>query len=980
MNRPDELGLVGPGSTKDDGSLSAPTSGDLEDRRLFSSIRMRMFGREGTVLIGRYRLEGRLGAGAMGEVFLARDPELDRLVAIKLVHAYLADERFAMRLRREAKALARLVHPNVVRVYEVGEHEGRVFLAMEYVPGQSLREWIAVHEPSWREVLAAYVQAGRGLAAAHRADLTHRDFKPDNVLRGDDGRILVVDFGLAGLEDETLDGDQRSSAAGEPTEPSMPLTDLQLSRTGEIKGTPAYMPPEQFRGLPVDGRADQFALCVALFEGLWGTRPFAEESMRMRMAASLRGPTPPRDRKGVPEWVWPVIARGLAHEPSERWASMEDLLGALEAIPRRRRRRRQWLGLGLGLGVTAGAAGVLGAHWGGGPAAIEASCEDLEDELHGAWDDARRGRVRRAFEATDKPLATETLARIERDLDAWSARWVDEYAVSCRATRRRGTQSEAMLDRRTACMQRARRQVTALVDVLESADADVLARAGQLMAQLPDLGACSVASLEAGAAPVVEAAHQSEVEIGQQALAQARAELAVGRPTPAAALAEQARRTGQSVRHAPLELEARAMLAEITIRSGQLDSGLEVLREVVLAAERAELLELAADLRVQLAREAAGDFAQPRLERWLIDEAQLALERVARPADPREVVLQSARARIVEQAGDFAEAIAAHEQAYALAEGRMGDGPRAMLRVGVGTAKYRNGDYEGARAELLEARQTAIAAWGPRTPEVARIEFNLGMIATDLGDFGAATQYLDSAIATDAAVWGTESIEVARDRFARAYLAFGAGEIDQGCEAIADVLAVYEAQLGTVHDETASAMNAHALCRYHAGDDEGALEGYQRALEVQRQLLGDDHDEVGLVHANIGETQLALGQLDASLASYERAYEIMEAALPADHPELALPLKGRALVWLVTGQEARALADLERALSIADASQALELAEIRFGLARALVAVHGEREQARALQLARRALGDFEHGGVERRARDVRAWLDRQPG
>jgi eukaryotic-like serine/threonine-protein kinase len=223
------------------------------------------------------------------------------------------------------------------------------------------------------------------------------------------------------------------------------------------------------------------------------------------------------------------------------------------------------------------------------------------------------------------------------------------------------------------------------------------------------------------------------------------------------------------------------------------------------------------------------------LERWLVDDAELALERVARPLDPREVVLQSARARIAEQAGDFPAAIAAHEQAYALAEGRIDDGPRAMLRVGIGTAMYRNGDYAAARAELLQAREAALAAWGQGTPEAARIEFDLGMVATDLGDVDAARQHLESAIAIDQRAWGSESIEVARDRFALAYLAFGTGEIDQGCEAIADVLAVYEAEFGVVHDETASAMNASALCRYHAGDAQGAIEGYRRVLAVPLQ-------------------------------------------------------------------------------------------------------------------------------------------------
>jgi serine/threonine protein kinase len=314
-----------------------PPSPDFEDERLYASVHSRLFGSGQQVMIGRYVVERRLGAGAMGVVHVARDAELDRRVAIKLVHAQLAAHDVAARMRGEAKALARLAHPNVVHVYEVGEHRGQVFLVMEYVDGSSLRAWIEQDNPAWSARLAAYVEAGRGLAAAHAAGLTHRDFKPDNVLRSADGRVRVADFGLACLDDG---GDRLGDVELlETTVESGPMPALLRSRTGEIKGTPVYMPPEQFRGGPIDARADQFAYCVSLYEGLWGSRPFAEDSLRARLRAiQHEGPIAPAQLGGVPRAVWLAVQRGLAADPAARWPSMVELLAALEAVlaPKRR--------------------------------------------------------------------------------------------------------------------------------------------------------------------------------------------------------------------------------------------------------------------------------------------------------------------------------------------------------------------------------------------------------------------------------------------------------------------------------------------------------------------------------------------------------------------------------------------------------------------------------------------------------------------
>jgi serine/threonine protein kinase len=254
----------------------------------------------------------------MGEVYAAYDPDLDRRVALKLIHPDLAarDSRAGDRLLREAQVMARLAHPNVVVVHDVGQVEGRVFIAMEFVEGVTLSAWLGEKTRSWPEIIDAFVQAGRGLAAAHRAGIVHRDFKPQNVMIGSDGVVRMVDFGLA----------QWSGADDIASEPSLREAppDAALTLTGERLGTPLYMAPEQSAGAAVDARSDQFSYCVSLYWALFGTHPFGATQID-------------RPRAG-PAWVRRALVRGLSKNPSTRWGSMDQLLAALGRDRARRRR------------------------------------------------------------------------------------------------------------------------------------------------------------------------------------------------------------------------------------------------------------------------------------------------------------------------------------------------------------------------------------------------------------------------------------------------------------------------------------------------------------------------------------------------------------------------------------------------------------------------------------------------------------------
>ncbi len=356
----------------------APRVDDPEGRRAKASIASALFGDakpEAEVLGGRYALGRRLGAGGMGVVYEAHDPQLDRPVAVKLLHPEAsADARARARMVREARALAKLSHPHVIQVYDVGDEAEQVFVAMELVPGQTLGKRAAAlrEQGDWRAILDLYLDAGRGLAAAHEAGLVHRDFKPENVLVGDDGRARVLDFGLA--RPVTVDeppGETEGSDAGEDPEQARDSKELAsaLTRAGAVVGTPRYMAPEQLAGQAANAASDQYGFCVSLYEGLYGLHPFGGSAIKSLLAVAKGGtaPTPRRPERGpIPTAVFEVLERGLEVDPEARWPDLDALLVALQGAAEGRRpptppRRRSWLlaGVGAALVVAVGVAGAL---------------------------------------------------------------------------------------------------------------------------------------------------------------------------------------------------------------------------------------------------------------------------------------------------------------------------------------------------------------------------------------------------------------------------------------------------------------------------------------------------------------------------------------------------------------------------------------------------------------------------------------------
>ncbi len=398
----------------------------IDDGELGEGARMFVRGAD----LGRYVVLERLGAGSMGVVVAAFDTQLDRKVALKFLLGQGGDEPAEARARllREARALAMVSHPNVVAVHDVGTIEGCVYVAMELVAGRTLRRWLAEKERSVDEVLEVFCAVGRGLAAVHAAGLVHRDVKPDNVMIGDDGSVRLMDFGLV--------------RAREDDDEAAP----DLTRRGAVVGTPAYMSPEQHADRAVDARSDQFAFCVALYEALYGKRPFSGATLPELVRNVGAGePIQPGPERGVEPSIHAAILRGLAAEPSARFASMDDLVAALARDAGRPRRAVIVGAVVVGLALVVGLASIVAQR------RREAACATAAAALGEVWNDASRANV--------------TDAAVARSLDEWSARWSDVAHTVCLESRVETTLTLEQRDRAEHCLERGKQRFAAWVEV-----------------------------------------------------------------------------------------------------------------------------------------------------------------------------------------------------------------------------------------------------------------------------------------------------------------------------------------------------------------------------------------------------------------------------------------------------------------------------------------------------------------------------------
>ena len=435
---------------------------------------------------------GLLGTGGMGLVYSAYDPHLDRKVAIKLLRRSspsTTDDPRA-RLLREAQAMAKIDHPNVVRVHEAGMYGEQIDVAMEFVDAGTVRTWLRERRPL-REMIDVFAKAGRGLAAAHAVGLVHRDFKPDNVLMASDGGVRVTDFGIVGVIEEQVPADQPTAApevgpadSYPPIRDSAPMS-RELTRTGSIMGTPSYMAPEQFNGQTVTAQSDQFSFCIALYEAVYGERPFHGSTFGELAVSVTEGKLEPAPKQAtVPSWLRRLLVRGLATDPAQRFPSLDALLATIARNTNHRRRRATWLAGAIAVIAVGGGAAAWRAH-GSGP-----SC-DGDDELARVWNPVTRMQLQARFLATGSPLAATMFATTAERLDRWGDGWKTAYTDVCRDSRH----TRQVVDLRARCVAERLDTTGAMIDQLYRADADTVEHAVDAVVHLPTFEPCEAAAV-----------------------------------------------------------------------------------------------------------------------------------------------------------------------------------------------------------------------------------------------------------------------------------------------------------------------------------------------------------------------------------------------------------------------------------------------------------------------------------------------------
>jgi tetratricopeptide (TPR) repeat protein/predicted Ser/Thr protein kinase len=824
--------------------------------------------------IGRYVVLDTIGSGTMGLVLAAIDPTLDRKVALKLVKPDREGTTSGrQRLLREAQAMAKLQHPNVVTVFEVGTFAEQVFLAMEYIAGGTLAGWIAQRHTR-REIVDAFIAAGRGIAAAHRAGIVHRDFKPTNVLVAADGRVRVADFGLATAPELSVASETGMSSSAE---------DMSMTSTGAILGTPTYMAPEQHRGDSATARADQFAFAVALYEALYGEIPFAGNTYRVYADNVLAGRIldPPRGTK-VPAYLRKVLLRALALEPGERYPDMDAMLAALSHD---RTSRRRTLALGAGALIVVAGGGVLALH----ERAANADPCGASDRPIAAWDDTARTALHLAFSASTAPEAESSFAHTARAFDDRTNQLRAARRDACEATEVRHEQSVELLDRRVECLDARVAELSTLIDVLsDHPDATVVEKAPDAAASLSSLAACAdSATLLDKPRPTTPAMRAQVTALGAQ-VDRASALDDAGKQEQAHALYAAVMPEIDRLDFAPLRVRAHLDDALALSSLTQYQASVAELREVGEIAAASHDDVTVAKAWIQL-------YGLLALNLSKVDEARAleapAAAAVARAGNDLELhgQLEQSRGAVDLAAGNYASAC----DHFAVAVRELGKtiGPSHPVVVDAmnnyAIALEHAGRYDDARETLDRAIAIRTETLGPDHTALSDLHHQLGALLDDTGHAEQSLAEFQRAYEIDLKTYPRDSAPVAIEEVS---LGVELVELDRTTEALPyneHAVQVFRAHPGD-DDEMLGTGLLDLADTYHALDRNAeAIRTYDEALAIVTKLHGADHVDIADVLNNEAEVFAETGDHAHAQKLWQRALAIREKALGPTHPDVA---------------------------------------------------------------------------------------------
>ncbi len=909
--------------------------------------------------LGRYRVGELLGSGTMGVVLAAIDPALDRKVALKLVRPDPASDSTAARQRllREAQAMARLAHPNVLTVYEVGTAFDHVFVAMEHIDGSNLADWLKERTRSRREIVDAFAAAGRGLAAAHAAGIVHRDFKPANVLVSADGRVRVADFGLATIPVASAE----ATAASPP-----PASPIGITATGALLGTPAYMAPEQHEARTADARADQFSFSAALYEALYRELPFEGEGYLAYAHNVIAGALRPAPRGSrVPGRLRSILVRGLSTEPGRRYPSMDALLADLDRAMSAPRRR-----IALAAAALVGA-GALAFVLLGGRDQPPDPCAAAGRPAAALWSPAARRQVEAAFESSGTHDAADAFARLDRAMSQRVRLIRAMRREACLATQVRHQQSQVLFDRRLECLARRGEEVAAFTAVFAGGDASVVERALPATLSLPPVEQCAnPLVVMAAVPPPADPAARARVQDLGPVLARAMALEFAGKWTEAAKEVESVAAQADAIGYAPLRARARYQLARIL---GKLDDYERCAAELRVAAD--------------LAAAAHDDVLLAHI--WILLHGTIGYE-MSKPAEAK--ALEPVVTAAIVRAGKTAELLGLFENS-------------------LGSVALGAGDFPAAATHFLDAGRHLEEAFGKEDPTVADTQYHAGIALENGGRFAEARQALERALAMRIKLLGPEHLSVGQSYKALGGLVDTMGGTEEALELFRRAQAIFEKTLPPDHQQLATALSSIAIqldqldrsrealplhlrgiailekkpkgneialsfgltalgvCYDGLERYQDALAAFRRALALKEQVLGRDHVVLAYTLSPMGWSAWRMGDLAQASSLCRRSLAILEPQVGRDHPEVAGPLMTLAEVALARRDPGKALGLIERSKAIQEKSQQTDT----LGYAETLIA------RGRALVALRRtpaAVADLERGLILMKAKGGAAKKD----